>query len=285
MQIQIAKGRLTQMFKKKLLLVFFAILSFSACTSTANSNSEVTSSPPDTINITPTEATTVSVGTTVEHIDPNFPEDIAIHAYVKYIYNNPYDDWPDDFNAYLYDLDNDGMPEMIQNFTGLNNSSEYIVYKFINGNVSEMGRFLLGGILNKWCVMPGLTQYYDEQNDEYFCVSESNDGDKPDYEALIQKFSIKENKYILTSLASCKYESYGNSNEYITIVSNTFLGQENTPIGKQKKYEMTHYYDGVEEYLSQFTKVKEIEMKNMCIGDYDSIYDNLYYNYYIQGKK
>ena len=48
---------------------------------------------------------------------------------------------------------------------------------------------------------------------------------------------------------------------------------------------MTHYYDGVEEYLSQFTKVKEIEMKNMCIGDYDSIYDNLYYNYYIQGKK
>lgn len=272
---------------KKIILITVIVLfnTFTACKYShkiQNADENMISIPTEYIETTiDTDLQTSQRKTEIVTTSPNYPEDEVIKAYEEIATESPLY-----FGDMFYDLDLDGVPEYIKASGEKDDSILNKIYKYINGKVVEVGEFTTGGFWNDWNVTSGLTKYYNADIDEYFYVSESDVGDKLiNYESELMMFYLKNDKLIKTTIATCNYKiisTDGATNSHIDVISNTFLGKDNTPIGMQKVSDMSCYYDGVKEYLSQFTKIEEIEMGNVLISPFNNTYDNLYYNYYIK---
>ena len=87
------------------------------------------------------------------------------------------------------------------------------------------------------------------------------------------------------TLSRCDFNTHWDNElldfESIDITSNILLGENTSPVGITKTKDMTSYYDGLSDYLETFEKIGIFEFKCMTDGEYETIYDNLYYNYYI----
>ena len=210
----------------------------------------------------------------------NFPEDEIIRVYANSIYKTL------KAGGGLYDLDFDGVPEYVWCIGGEGTTEFYYVYKCINDTPTEIGVMIQNYYENLF-TLPGITLYYDEESNNYFYVSEFAATDKMALSkyAESKRYTFSNDKMIEETLSRCDFDTHWDNElldfETIDIKSNVLLDGNTTPIGITKIEDMTSYYDGLSDYLNTFEKIGVFEFKCMTDGEYETIYDNLYYNYYI----
>ena len=162
-------------------------------------------------------------------------------------------------SGYLYDFDLDGIPEIFRIFGDL--WGELCIYKIVNEEIMEIECYIpINSVRTEWFTIPDITLYYDKLNNEYFYVIEHDIWEKYWNIAEVNKYVFKDNEIITTNIAQCDFMYNENT---VEISSNKLLGEDTTPIGVVERNKTTHYYDGVEEYLSQFEKIKEIPYEEL----------------------
>lgn len=228
--------------------------------------------------------TNVEISETVSETLPAlaFPEDTIIRAYVNAFDNTFYS------SGGLYDMDFDGIPEYVWRNGGENDTEFYYVYKYINGTVIEVGVMIQN--YDDLYTLSGITLYYDNELNKYFYVSESIAKDKMvrNKHAEATRYIFSDNKMDKEILSRCDFDTHWDNElldfETIDITSNILLGENTLPVGITKIEDMTSYYDGLSDYLETFEKIGIFEFKCMTGGEYETMYDNLYYNYYINNE-
>lgn len=271
--------------KKKILITVIVLFNtFTACKYShkiQNADKNMISIPTEYIETTiDTDLQTSQRKTEIVTTSSNYPEDEVIKAYEEIATESRLY-----FGDMFYDLDFDGVLEYIKANGGEHYGESFnTIYKYVDGSVIKIGDYLVGGQNEEWSLVPKLTLYYDSKLNKYFYIAEDGFRDKLAYDnyAQICRYEFIDSQWIKTLIAKCEFDFCPASATYINITKNTFLGKDNTPIGMQKISDMSCYYNGVKEYLNQFTKIEEIEMGNVLISPYDDTYDNLYYNYYIK---
>jgi len=228
--------------------------------------------------------TNVEISETVSETLPalTFPEDAIIRAYVNVFDNTYYS------SGGLYDLDFDGIPEYVWRNGGENDTEFYYVYKYINDTVIEVGVMIQS--YDDLNTLSGITLYYNNELNKYFYVSESIAKDKMvrNKHAEATRYIFSDNKMDKEILSRCDFNTHWDNElldfESIDITSNILLGENTSPVGITKTKDMTSYYDGLSDYLETFEKIGIFEFKCMTDGEYETMYDNLYYNYYINNE-
>ena len=224
----------------KLVFVMFSIITMlCSCNSIDTDTTSVESVTSDTLQEDVVDETT-------ENHAFNTTEDKI--SYYKY------------YGNYLYDFDLDGVFEIIDfDYSGL--LGELCICKIVDGKSNYFESIPYEhGWLERF-TLPELTLYYDEPNDEYFYVNEHDFGFKYGVTAEINKYVFTDDEVIVTNIACC--ELVGIDEQRVEFVLNKLLGEDTTPIGILNRSEIVRYYDGVEEYLSQFEKIKEITYEEL----------------------
>lgn len=271
-----------------MLLYIFVLCSCSKTNEEQNDNIRysVTTSVFPTTNVSGKESNEVNTSkTTGSDLEPVtdlcFAEDEAIRAYANAIEIDKtlYD------GGGLYDLDFDGVPEYIWANGGENDTEFYYVYKYIDNTVIEVGVMIQS--YDDLCTLSGITLYYDNELNKYFYVSESIAKDKMarNKHAETTRYIFFDNKMDKEILSRCDFDTHWDNKlldfETIEITSNILLGENTLPVGITKIEDMTSYYEGLSDHLETFEKIGIFEFKCMTGGEYEAMYDNMYYNYYI----
>lgn len=249
---------------------------------------QVTSSDIMTTSDTAAEVgaeTAAEISETVSETVPAlaFPEDEVIRAYANSV-NKTLND-----GGGLYDLDFDGLPEYVYRIGGEAATIFYYVYKYINDTPTEVG-VMIQDYYGDLLTLTEITLYYDKESDSYFYVSEFAATDKMALSKYAEatRYTFSGDTMTEETLSRCDFDTHWDNElldfETIDITSNVLLGENTTPIGITKTEDMTSYYDGLSDYLEAFEKIGVFEFECMTDGEYETIYDNLYYNYYINNE-
>ena len=162
-------------------------------------------------------------------------------------------------NGYLYDFNLDGENETFDITYDL--IGEINIYKMVNKNFVNWGDTIkINAIYPQFFSIDNLTLYYDKVKNEYFYINEYDMIEKYYNTADVNKYIITEDGLIEVNIAHCDFKC---DQEYITIISNTLLDENITPIGKIKKSDLTYYHEGINEYLSQYEKINEITIAQL----------------------
>jgi len=204
-----------------------------------------------TFNTSVTEVTTKAVITTeinaTTKAEETPPPETSLENFIASMYF-----------GYLYDFDLDGIPEAFYIDGGVYN--ELCIYKISSDGLVYIDKYPFNLVHPEWYTIPNITLYYDNSSDEYFYAIEHDIWEKTSNTAEVNKYVFKGNEIIEENIAYCEFNY---SSKDIEFLKNTLFGKANTPIGTVKRDEVTHYYDGVEEYLSQFEKIKEITYEEL----------------------
>jgi hypothetical protein len=183
-------------------------------------------------------------------------------------------------NGYLYDFDIDGIPEWFYiDTSGL--IGEMCICKLIDDKVFVIDETILITQGNReeqwWFTVPNIDLYYDKLNNDYFYVIEHHMWEKYFNYAEVNKFFFKDNELVISNIARCEFDiGYGDGNYYgINITSNKLLGEDTTPMGIILLDENSHYYDGVEEYLSQFEKIRTITLDELMANSLEDAVEQI----------
>jgi len=164
-----------------------------------------------------------------------------------------------DFGYYLYDFDSDGMPELFKGDWWY--ICDIAIFKIVNDEIIPVGNIPYSHNYFGRFTVSDLTLYYDKSIDEYFYVAEYDCWQKDSNWAEVNKYVFTDDEIIVTNIARC--ELVGIDEQRVEFVLNKLLGEDTTPIGILNRSEIVRYYDGVEEYLSQFEKIKEITYEEL----------------------
>lgn len=233
----------------KLIIVMTAIVALCSCGKNQTTDSPQTESVTSTTSmsdVAPTEivtetSTAIKVTTSVNLLK----DSLSDHEF-----------------CYIFDFDMDGTFEIIVPIGDL--AGGMTIEKIIDNEILPIGDIQDQPPYELYTV-PCLTLYYDKANDEYFYVTEYVLNEKIEWGvyAGVNKYVFKDNKIIKTKIAYCEFRTVGTDYSRYEFTLNKLFGEDNTPIGIVKRNEITHLYDGVEEYLSEFEKIKEIPYEEL----------------------
>lgn len=219
---------------------------------------------------TKTESINENINNSTNIVDTTIPINEEKHTSIKTesnsseLYNEDetilqlYHDFAE--NGYLYDFDLDGIPELFQlNYAVL---GEICIYKIIDENVSKWGTIKYNSIHPEWFTVDKLTLYYDKTNEEYFYVCEFDIWEKYFNYADLNKYTIKYDCLVESNIAHCEFD-YTEVENAINFQSNILLGENTEPIGLVDWNSITSYFEGADDYLSSFDKIKVISLDEL----------------------
>lgn len=158
--------------------------------------------------------------------------------------------------GFLYDFDMDNIPELAVKRWGVNLDYSYDIYNCEDGML--MGEIYLGAYEGDWLVSPQLTLYYDKDNNKYFYVADSDFWHNGYHCATAIKYEFENSAITATVIALCKFDYTVGSDE-LNFTENELLGNKTTPIGVCNESDITCYYDGLAEYLTEFEKISVVD--------------------------
>jgi hypothetical protein len=244
-------------------LIPIALVMFILCSCNTSSN---TDNPTETTIFSSEENTNRE--TKIDILEETSHQPSLIEEQIHMSYNGG--------EGYLYDFDLDGICEVFYVHWGWLPDT-ISLFKMADGGMMNIGENLpQGGIPigynpngepSKWFTISNLALYHDMANDEYFYVSEYDVWEKFSScnEAEVNKYLFKDGGISVTNIARCEFNVSDDYNGNVTIIinSNKLLGNDTTPIGTLKWDEVMRYYDGIEEYLSQFELIKTITFEEL----------------------
>ena len=238
---------LAMRYIKLLIAVLLVTTMFGSCGKTSTEIS-------DTLTESDTTATlTIDISTTeISTTQANCTEETTRESLISKVAN--YKD------GYLYGFDSSEIPMIFCLGNGL--YGELVIYKFIENDFICIGSIPYEHWKTDWISVPDLTLYYDKSDNEHFYVNEYDYGFKYGITAEVNKYVFKDNELMVTNIARCDI-TWLEAEKTLEFTSNKLFSKDNTPIGIYDVNEVTHYYDGVEEYLSQFEKIKEITYEEL----------------------
>lgn len=158
--------------------------------------------------------------------------------------------------GFLYDFDMDNIPELAVKRWGVNLDYSYDIYNCEDGML--MGEIYFGAYVGDWLVSPQLTLYYDKNNNKYFYVADSDFWHKDYHCATARKYEFENSSITATVIAQCKFD-YTVGSDKLNFTENELLGNKTTPMGLCHESDITCYYDGFADYLTEFEKISVVD--------------------------
>lgn len=151
-----------------------------------------------------------------------------------------------------------GIPEVAVKHWGVNLDYYYEIFNC--GDGALMGEIHLGAYEGDWLVSPQLTLYYDKDNDKYFYVADSDFWHKDYHCATAGKYEVENSSITSIVIAQCKFDYTVGSDE-LNFTENELLGNKTTPMGICHESDISCYYDGLADYLTEFEKISVVDEK------------------------
>lgn len=254
---------------RKAALLFLALILFAGCMAegdfqTENVGTCISTNFTEAITFQAEQATTVSESKPQEFKEdvPNEKTDIelALDFIEDCYYSDYFESYYDSTRAMMYDINDDGLPELVVGNSGFDNSDYgYSVFSFKDGNFN----FIYGFCSDENI---GIKKYYDAEKDEYFYVNRyavyHAAGMFPQY---ADKVTFYDDKAVTHELAY--RQIYFRDREYV--VECKLNGEFVDAYGFIDPESDTTFDRTIDEYLSKYTLVDTLDTSDMisCNAD------------------